>query len=150
MTLNYRRFNMTKATTILKKKIDNAYMAINEMVAKAEGSVENGTKSINDALSEVSDKVSETIESRFGFDFNALTFVQGLITMAERFDGNVAGDMTEAFVMSLMSDISNGDKIEVTVKTIRKEEVIDSHTESYTEPYDPKKDYSEKWEKVEK
>ena len=66
--------------------------------------------------------------------------------MAERFDGNTAGDMTEAFIMSLMSDASNGDKIEVTVKTIKKEEEIDSISESF----DPEKDYSEKREKVER
>lgn len=137
---------MTKATTILKKKIENTYKAINDMVAKGEGAVENGTKSINDALSEISDAVSEMVEARFGFDFNTLTFVQGLITMAERFDGNTAGDMTEAFIMSLISDASNGDKIEVTVKTIRKGEDVDSISESY----DPEKDYSEKREKVEK
>ena len=136
---------MTKATTILKKKIELCYKAINELVARSEGAVENGTKSINDALSEVSDKVSEMVESRFGFDFNALTFVQGLITMAERFDGNVAGDMTEAFVMSLIGDASNGDTIEVTVKTIRKGETV-----STIETFNPEKDYSEKREKVEK
>ncbi|MGN1102746.1 MAG: hypothetical protein ACI4RG_11175, partial [Huintestinicola sp.] len=113
---------MTKAVSILKKKIDNVYKAINEMVAKAESSVENGTKSINDALSEISDKTSEMVEARFGFDYNTLTFIQGLVTMAERFDGNTAGDMAEAFIMSLISDVSNGDTIEVTVKTIRKEE----------------------------
>ena len=133
---------MTKAVSILKKKIDATYKAINEMVARAESSVENGTKSINDALGEISVAVSEMVESRFGFDFNTLTFIQGLITMAERYDGNTAGDMTEAFIMSLMSDASNGDKIEVTVKTIRKEEEVDSISESY----DPEKDYSEKRE----
>ena len=136
---------MTKALNLLKKKIDTTYKAINELVAKTEGAVENGTKSINDALSEVSDKVSEMVESRFGFDFNTLTFVQGLITMAERFDGNTAGDMTEAFIMSLINDASNGDTLEVTVKTIRKEE-----SDSTIESYDPEKDYSEKREKVEK
>ena len=137
---------MTKAVSILKKKIELAYKTINEMVAKNENAVENGTKSINDALGEISVAVSEMIEARFGFDFNTLTFVQGLITMAERFDGNTAGDMTEAFIMSLMNDAANDARIEVEVKTIRKEEEIDSISESY----DPEKDHSEKREKVEK
>lgn len=136
---------MTKAVNLLKKKIDGTYKVINEMVTKAEGSVENGTKSINDALSEISDKTSEIVEARFGFDYNALTFIQGLITMAERFDGNTAGDMTEAFIMSLIGDASNGDTIEVTVKTIRKGKTV-----STIETFDPEKDYSEKREKVEK
>ena len=136
---------MTKAVSILKKKIDATYKAINELVAKSESSVENGAKSINDALSEISDKTSEIVEARFGFDYNTLTFVQGLITMAERFDGSVAGDMTEAFIMSLIGDASNGDTIEVTVKTIRKGETV-----STIETFDPEKDYSEKREKVEK
>lgn len=137
---------MTKAVSILKKKIDVTYKAINDEIAKYENAVENGSKSINDALSEVSDKVSEIVEARFGFDFNTLTFVQGLITMAERFDGNTAGDMTEGFIMSLMSDAANDARIEVEVKTIRKEETPDSKIESYN----PEKDYSEKREKVEK
>ena len=139
---------MTKAISILKKRIDNTYLAINELVAKYEGAVENGTKSINDALAEISDKVSEIVEARLGFDYNTLTFIQGLITMAERSDGNTAGDMTEGFIMSLISDASNGARIEVEVRTIREreKEVNDSVYESY----DPEKDYSEKREKVEK
>ena len=40
------RYFMTKAVSILKKKIDATYKAINEMTARAESSVENGTKSI--------------------------------------------------------------------------------------------------------
>ena len=52
---------MNKAVSILKKKIDNTYKAINELVAKSEGDVENGTKSINDALGEISVPVSEMV-----------------------------------------------------------------------------------------
>lgn len=116
---------MTKAVNILKKKIDIMYKTINDEIVEYENAVENGSKSINDAITEISDKVSEIVEARFGFDFNTLTFVQGLITMAERFDGNTAGDMTEGFIMSLMNDAANGARIEVEIKTIREREKVE-------------------------
>ena len=116
---------MTKAVSILKKKIESTYKAINDEIVKNENAVENGSKSINDALSETSDKVSEIVEARFGFDFNTLTFVQGLITMAEYFNGNTAGDMTEGYIMSLINDAANDARVEVEVKTIRERENVE-------------------------
>lgn len=132
---------MNTTIEIIENRIKNLYATISGIQRDSIATVENGGN-IDAELVNASQCINSAIEAVFGkgADDSFLVYVQGLLTMANRFVGTPYGDIIKGHLIEVVSETP-----EILVK---RTSVVSTTTT--TEAYNPERDYSEKREKVEK
>ena len=95
----------TSTIEIVKVKVKSLYATIADIQQESIVAVENGDN-IDAELARASQRISTAIEAVFGegANDNFLVYIQGLITMAEKFAGTPYGDIVKGHLIEVVSE----------------------------------------------